>query len=167
MDIKIFISSPGDVLDERNAAETMIQSVAREPAYEHLHLRPIRWDKDDSGVMMDATISPQEAVNRGLPRPSECDIVIVILGSRMGTPLDASYNKKDGSRYLSGTEWEYYDAIERGSPDGKPAVWVFHRDSLPDPDRAGTDSFEQAERLKAMLDRIRKPDNDRTRGLND
>lgn len=165
MDIKIFISSPGDVLDERNAAETMIQSVAREPAYEHLHLRPIRWDKDDSGVMMDATISPQEAVNRGLPHPSECDIVIVILGSRMGTPLDASYNKKDGSRYLSGTEWEYDDAVEKGSP-GKPAVWVFHRDNLPDPDPADTDSVEQAERLKALLDRIRKPGNDLRRDLN-
>ena len=34
-----------------------------------------------------ATLTPQEAVDRGLPKPSPCDAVIVILWSRMGTRL--------------------------------------------------------------------------------
>ena len=41
-------------------------------------------------VAMPATLTPQEAVNRGLPRPSACDCVVVVLWARVGTPLPAS-----------------------------------------------------------------------------
>ena len=41
-------------------------------------------------VYVPATLTPQEAVNRGLPRPSACDCVVVVLWARMGTPLPAS-----------------------------------------------------------------------------
>ena len=40
------------------------------------------------------------------PKPSECDIVIVIFWSRMGTPLLTTYVKSNVSPYPSDTEWE-------------------------------------------------------------
>ena len=58
---------------------------------------------------MEAGLTPQEAINRGIAKPSECDLVIVILWSRMGTPLPPEYTKPDGTTSLSGTEWEYHE----------------------------------------------------------
>jgi hypothetical protein len=58
-----------------------------------------------------ANLPPQENVNRSRPKPSECDILVVILWSRMGTHLSGDYLRKDGSTYLSGTEWEYEDGL--------------------------------------------------------
>ena len=52
---------------------------------------------------------PQEAVNR-VDRPADCDITIVILWSRLGSPLRTDvFRKPDGEPYGSGTEWEYED----------------------------------------------------------
>jgi hypothetical protein len=75
---------------------------------------PVRWDDPHAPAPMDAHLTPQEAVNRSLPKPSQCDVVVVILWGRMGTPLPGSYQKPDGSLYLSGTEWEFEDAQTAG-----------------------------------------------------
>jgi hypothetical protein len=48
----------------------------------------------------------------GYRSPSECDIVLVIFWSRMGTPLSDEHCKPDGTPYHSGTEWEYFDALQ-------------------------------------------------------
>ena len=47
----------------------------------------MRWDDPHAASPMDAHLPPQDAINQNLPKPSECDIVAVILWSRMGTPL--------------------------------------------------------------------------------
>lgn len=156
MNVKIFISSPGDVGAERDIAERVINKVGKE-FQARWRLQAIRWDKDSEGVVLDARIPPQEAVNRKLPLPSECDIVLVVLWSRMGTPLDPSSKKKgDGSAYLSGTEWEYCNAQEERRPDGKPAIWVYHRDQpIPDDAANAADAGTQQKNLKLFLDRIR------------
>ena len=58
--------------------------------------------------------------------PSKFDIVILILWSRLGTPLPPhtparDYVGIDGRAPVTGTEWEYEDALraarERGAPD--------------------------------------------------
>jgi len=59
---------------------------------------------------MPAHMEPQEAINKGLKKPSECDITIVVFRARMGTLLSEKHLKPDGSRYRSGTEYEYLDA---------------------------------------------------------
>jgi len=110
--LRIFLSSPGDVYAERALVRDIIE---RELAKERLFrlgakLDVITWDDPNASVPMDAHLTPQEAVNRALPQPSECDVVIVILWSRMGTPLSESFKKPDGTRYLSGTEYEYLNA---------------------------------------------------------
>ena len=104
---RIFLASPGDVRDERELARAVIEQIRTERAFRgRVDLECIAWDQPGAEVAMEAGLTPQEAIKRGLPKPSECDLVIVILRSRMGTPLPAEYSKPDGTAYLSGTEWE-------------------------------------------------------------
>ena len=59
---------------------------------------------------------------------SACDIVIVLFWSRMGTPLPhPEYQKADGSPYLSGTEWEFWDAVNAERANGKPITLIYRR----------------------------------------
>ena len=110
--VRIFLSSPGDVGEERKIARELIErDLAKHPAYRSLKLEVIAWDDPDARIPMLANETPQQSVNNARPRPSTCDIVIVILWARMGTPLPETIRKPDGERYLSGTEWEYLDAV--------------------------------------------------------
>lgn len=127
---RIFLSSPGDVGEERKAARRLIKE--RLPVDPFLRNRAsfdvISWDDPDSGTPMLGTLSPQECVNRFGAKPSECDIVIVVLWARMGTPLPATCTKPNGERYRSGTEWEFEDAV---NADPAPELLVYRRDELP------------------------------------
>jgi hypothetical protein len=80
---------------------------------------------------MPAHLEPQEAINRGLNKPSECDLVIVIFGARMGTPLSDKNRKPDGGRYLSGTEYEFLDGLNAAEKTGKPEVLVYRKSKAP------------------------------------
>ena len=112
--IRVFISSPGDVNAERKIALDVIDYFPNRPAYrEKVAFRVVAWDKPGAGTAMLGTLTPQEAINRGLPKPSECDIVIVIFWSRMGTP----FTDTDGKDYLSGTHWEMLDALNSDLPE--------------------------------------------------
>ena len=73
----------------------------------------VSWDDPDAPAPMLANLSPQDAVNRGLPTPAMCDLTVVIVWGRLGTPL-AEPRKKDGTPYRSGTEWEFENALEAG-----------------------------------------------------
>jgi len=112
--IRIFISSPGDVNDERKIALEVIDQLPYRPTFrEKVAFRVIAWDKPGAGTPMRATLTPQDAINKGLPTPAECDIVVVLFWSRMGTPLTHS----DGKEYLSGTHWELLNALEAKRPE--------------------------------------------------
>jgi hypothetical protein len=69
---------------------------------------------------LDARFTPQQAINRSLPTPADCDLTVMLLWGRMGTPL--AEKKADGTPYLSGTEWEFENAIRSNKP-----VFVYRR----------------------------------------
>ncbi len=85
----------------------------------------VSWD-GPGGVAMLATTTPQVAITRALLRPSDCEILVLILWSRLGTPLPQEYRRKDGTTYSSGTIWEYEDAL---TSNGKPEILVYRRTS--------------------------------------
>jgi hypothetical protein len=61
----------------------------------------VAWDHPGQGVAMEAGITPQQAIAQGLPLPAECDLVLVVFWSRIGTPLPADFETKpDGTPYL-------------------------------------------------------------------
>src|SRR4051812_2630933 len=103
--IRVFLSSPGDVSEERLLAQKIIKEELSVDHFlrDRVHLDVIAWDDVNAPTPMLAHLTPQEAIERHLPKPSECDVVVVILWSRMGTPLPPSYRKANGDRYLSGT----------------------------------------------------------------
>ncbi len=124
---RVFISSPGDVNKERALVIDLLKELEDDPLFErNIHLDIVAWDKQGTSVPMYVGMTPQEAINKGLPLPSACDIVIVILWSRMGTPLPAEFVKENGSAYKSGTEWEYCDAL-KGCRGKQPTVILYRR----------------------------------------
>ncbi|MBI1277531.1 MAG: SUMF1/EgtB/PvdO family nonheme iron enzyme [Anaerolineaceae bacterium] len=131
--IRIFLSSPGDVTEERALARKVIQQLQSDPIWRgKISTECIAWDKPGVTTAMLATMTPQEAINKNLATPSQCDIVVVIFWSRMGTPLPEEYKKPDGSPYLSGTEWEFEDAVTASEKkDGIPIVSVYRRSDPP------------------------------------
>ena len=129
---RIFLSSPGDVPEEREQA---IAYIKQELSYMSslrgkVTCEVVAWDDPYAQIPMLAGETPQESINNARPRPAVCDIVIVILWSRMGTPLPDTITKPDGSRYQSGTEWEYLDAMHSESPT-KPQVIVYRKTAVP------------------------------------
>ncbi len=125
---KIFIASPGDVSDERSIVRMVVERLGSEYAFRNkINLSLIAWDQPGAAVPMQAGMTPQAAIAQGLEQPSECDLVLALFWSRIGTPLPSEYSKADGSRYLSGTEWEYLDAMQAYKNTGTPLVWVYRR----------------------------------------
>jgi hypothetical protein len=130
--VRIFLSSPGDVAEERSLALQLIDSVLPKLPHlrERVHLQLIAWDDPAAQIPMLATETPQESVNAARLRPATCDIVLVVLWSRMGTPLPDSVRKPSRKPYLSGTEWEYEDAVN--SPQQpRPDVLIYRRTEEP------------------------------------
>ena len=161
--LRVFLSSPGDVAEERQLAREVLQSLQRQPLLNgRVTIEVVSWDDPDAPAPMFATLTPQEAVNRGLPKPSECDLTVVILWSRMGTPLSEP-RKADGSQYLSGTEWEYEDAANAGRD-----VLLYRRTSDPqvslrDPDLQ--EKLKQQELVDQFFERFKGRDGTLTGGF--
>lgn len=120
----------------------------------------VAWDRPVGGAPMLATETPQVSVNTGLPRPSECGIVVVILWSRMGTPLPfPQFQTADGRPYASGTEWELTDAMT-GSPE-RPYVLLYRRTAKRPIDPDAPDALElvqQKQRVNAFFDGLVDPE---------
>ena len=163
--LRIFISSPGDVPEERQFTRKLIKETLPYNPFVRgkVTLDVVTWDDPQSGTPMLGNLTPQDCVNRFGPRPSECDIVIVIFWARMGTPLTEAFGTNaNGEPYLSGTEWEYEDALN-ASPG--PDILVYRRDEEPtiklkDPDRAEKEEqFDRVERFFA--DTVRVPSHTR------
>lgn len=120
--IRIFISSPGDVAEERALTKHVIQRLQGE--FSGLAtLEPIYWEHEP----LLATKSFQEQIIR----PSETDIVVTILWSRLGTRLPDKFTRSDGSRYSSGTEFEFEDAINSFRDTGTPDLLIYRKTAEP------------------------------------
>ncbi len=168
--IRIFLSSPGDVADERGLALDVLDKLPYDPLLRgKITLEIVAWDKPGADTPMLATTTPQEAINQGLPLPGQCDIVIVIFWARMGTPLPDKYKKPDGERYFSGTEWEYLNAFDEAQKTGLPLLVVYRRmeDVALNPrDDDFMAKYEQWQRVQAFFADFVNPDGSIEQGYN-
>ena len=150
--LTVFLSSPGDVAEERNLARGVLAALPHHPLLPgKLSIRIVSWDDPDAPSPLTANETPQHSVNRFKGRPSECDLTIVILWTRLGTPLPSAQRKPDGSRYASGTEWEFEDAVRAGKD-----VLIYRRTE--EPRRDDPRASEQHQALQSFFDRFRNPD---------
>ena len=142
--LRVFISSPGDVPDERLRADLIIDRLAQE-CRRFFTLEGYRWEHEPmlaSGHFQDA-IEP----------PSAFDIVILILWSRLGTQLPErtsmrAYAGMDGRVPVTGTEWEYEDALRVAREKGAPNILAFRNVS---PALVATNDLAEQTRSLAQL----------------
>ena len=118
---RIFVSSPGDVSEERALAERVIVRLAREwPA---VPVEPFLWEHEP----LLATSAYQDQIDR-ICRPSDTDVVVCLLWCRFGTRLPKGLTRPDGSPYGSGTEYELEDAAAGHERTRKrPALLLYKR----------------------------------------
>lgn len=144
--LRIFVSSPGDVGEERSLTAKVIAQL-REEFEGQVELEPIFWEHEP----LRATASFQEQ----LPRPSETDLVILILWSRLGTRLPSHITRPDGSLYASGTEFEFEDAINGHRSKGTPDLMVYRKTARPvtelDSEEAVLERLAQKKALEGFI----------------
>jgi starch phosphorylase len=118
--VRVFISSPTDVDRERRAAAAVVRRLDRE-FRRFFSVEPFLWEHERqlaSGHFQDAV------------DPTEFDIAVLILWSRLGTHLPERTRKReyrgvDGRTPVTGTEWEYEHARAHAEATGAPALLVF------------------------------------------
>ncbi len=119
--LRIFISSPGDVKATREIAALTIERLAQDYA-RFFKIEPYLWEYEAmvaSGHFQDS-IEP----------PSAFDIVVLILWSRLGTVLPErtavrEYRGIDGRAPVTGTEWEFEEALQAAQTRGAPDLLIY------------------------------------------
>jgi hypothetical protein len=164
--LRVFVSSPGDVLEERRLACAVIEKLERGHLLRgKVHFEIVAWDDGKAAVPMDARETPQDSVTRYVGRPSDCDLTLVILWSRIGTRLSPHVSRLDGSPYQSGTVWEYEDALAANKP-----IFLYRRRAKPQIDLDDPD-FEakraQYAAVKDFFSRLTNSDGSLRAGVND
>jgi hypothetical protein len=114
--IRVFVSSPGYVAEERAVIDELVASINRtDGQVVGFRLELFRWEDD---VTPQIGPKPQQVVDRQTP---VYDIYVGIMSARFGTPTEG---------YGSGTEKEFTDAMEKWKKAGSP--WItFYFDDAP------------------------------------
>ena len=113
--VRVFVSSPGDVAPERGRVDAVAAKLNRE--YEGLaRFQTVLWEA--SFYKADRTFQPQ------IPEAAACDVVVSIFWTTIGTELPAEFERMpDGRPYLSGTVYELLTALEASRKRGVPDVY--------------------------------------------
>src|SRR5262249_20764444 len=88
--------------------------------------------------------------------PSETDIVVLILWSRLGTPLPEhtethEYRGIDGRVPVTGTEWEFEDALASNKRTSAPDLLAYRKTAPPRAEyRSAADALALAEQLQKL-----------------
>ena len=138
---RVFISSPGDVIPERRALKEVIGRLNEEFSGS-AYLIPILWEEEP--LLASDTFQAQ------IHPPRDTDIYLGILWSRIGSPLPDSIVRPDGSRYDSGTAFEFEDALSGYRDTGRPEMLLYRKTGAP------TMSLSDQAEVLERLDQIQK-----------
>jgi len=132
--LKVFIGSPSDVDDERQLAWNALTRLPHQPAYRgKVTFEAVAWNLPHPKIPLLANIPSQSSVNWIKGEPAACDVVVIILWSRLGSPSrEPEYAKPDGG-FFTGTEWEFDNALQASAAAGaqRPKVLLYHREDKP------------------------------------
>ncbi|MGB5248436.1 MAG: tetratricopeptide repeat protein [Gammaproteobacteria bacterium] len=146
--MKIFVSSPGDVYEERTLAQRVLERLKSEYAG-RVTLEPVFWEHEPLAATADFQTQ--------IARPSSADIMIAVLWSRLGTRLPAGFTRADGSHFDSGTEYEFEDAVNAFKETGKPHLLVYRKTATPlvnlDNSAELMERIDQKNKLDAFVER--------------
>ena len=134
--VRIFISSPGDVADERQRALAVVERLQREFA-DTLILEPLLWEQEP----LLATADFQSQIRS----PADFDIFATVIGSRLGSPLGSQFTRRDGTPYSSGTEFEFEMAVAGHHASGRPELLIYRKN--PPAEQPATAQLEKVSRF--------------------
>jgi hypothetical protein len=142
--VRIFVSSPADVDHERAIVKDVIERLAAE-FLPYFVVEPVLWE--------DEALTADRTFQAGMVRPVDCDIVLVVLWTRLGSPLP-----QDPYQGMTGTEWEFLNAIDAMDAAGdrhRPEVLVYRKTNprlvdINNPE-ATRRAIEDRERLEAFF----------------
>ena len=141
------------MVPERRRAQLVIEKLAKTYA-RFFAIEPILWELEPmlaSGHFQDQIVSP-----------GETDLVVLIVWSRLGTPLPAitrtrEYRGIDGRTPVSGTEWEFENALAAQKKRGAPDLLAYRKQADPivslKDDVAMAAAKEQWDKLQAFWNR--------------
>ncbi|SPJ28228.1 Transcriptional regulatory protein AfsQ1 [Falsiruegeria mediterranea M17] len=145
---RIFISSPGDVIPERRVAKSVIGRL-NEEFFGRAYLIPILWEEEP--MLASETFQAQ------IHPPHETEIYVGILWSRIGSPLPDTILRPDGTRYESGTAFEFEDALGGFKQQGSPEMLLYRKQGAPtlslEDREVVLDRLDQIDKLSQYLDR--------------
>ena len=139
--IKVFVSSPGDVIPERRVVKQVITDLNEEFAG-HAILVPMLWEEEP--LLASDTFQAQ------IRSTAEAHVYVGIFWSRIGSMLPETMTRSDGSRYESGTVYELEEALAGHGTTGRPDVLVYRKEGAP------TMSLELPEVVLEQLDQMKR-----------
>lgn len=129
--LKIFVSSPSDVMHERDGVSQVAKELNRSLGdTSNISLEVIRWE-----FMPAFDQTPQEILSLSA---IDADVFVTILHSRIGTPLPAG---------ISGTEEEFRTAYESWKRTGQPQVLIYFKTTP-----VNMRSIEQLEQMRGVVE---------------
>jgi tetratricopeptide (TPR) repeat protein len=144
---KIFLSSPGDVAEERALAEFVFRRLADEVA-DVAHLSFLIWEHEP--------LFGHTGFQQQIERPSQSDLVVSILWSRLGTRLPSDYASVKGEPAPTGTEFEINDALASYAARGKPNLLIYRKMPGPQIGLGSKDFEERSEQYRRLDEFCRK-----------
>jgi hypothetical protein len=136
--IKVFLASPGDLIEERKVAKEVVDEFndlhAEDSGYQ---VQLVGWEDTMPGFGR-----PQAIINREL---EQCELFVGLLWMRWGSPPD-----NDGKN-TSGFEEEYNISVERSEREGRPEICLFLKDMKPE---RLSDPGDQLKRVIDFRDRL-------------
>jgi tetratricopeptide (TPR) repeat protein len=142
--LRIFISSPSDVAEERALAARVFRRLASEFA-DTVTLETILWEHEP----LFAHSGFQQEIEK-IARPSQCDLVVCILWARLGTRLPKDYAPEPGRPPPTGTEFEIRDALAAYEKFGRPNLLIYRKKAPPHVNLASPDAEERFRQYKQL-----------------
>lgn len=137
--VRLFVASPGDVPDERDAVDAVADDLRHSLGAADLDVRVLRWERDTYPALGDraqALVSQQLGID-------EVDVFVGIMWKRFGQPTGEAG---------SGTEEEFNQALSRYQKTGRPPILFYfcERPFFPRSD----EEMRQFEKVRAFRERV-------------
>jgi len=112
----VFLASPGDLAEERQAAKEVVEEVSKTARELGISLELLGWEDTLPGAQR-----PQAAINEDL---DQADLFVGLLWRRWGQPTGTP-------PFTSGFEEEFHRASDRRKRVGAPEMWLFFKEIEP------------------------------------
>jgi WD40 repeat protein len=144
---RIFVSSPGDVRQERQVTAKVLTRLQAQFAG-RIDVKGYFWEHEPMHAGAD--------FQSQIPPPAQFDVFVGILWSRLGTRLHSSHVRPDGRPYSSGSEFEFETALEsyRTSAAKTPRLLIYRREETPLIPAEPPEIFEERKRQWDSLQRF-------------